>query len=235
MVIGHTPQRFREDMNLDLINPLGNTVKVYCVDGGIAYGGGMQKFDGGSCVEYEQRDAKSGNISVGNLIANTDKFGSVARQKCDLILNKAAPYISSAKTKFGELKAKAANCIGIKPSNGDTVYDADFVDEKPIANGSVARNIEFNMRNIGRAAKQGWNLVVEKATPYISRAKNKFDETFKFNSYDTNGVYDADFVDENGNVGHQTEQQKGRAYKLQADFGRRNVWISLGYGRTAAQ
>ena len=45
MIIGHTPVQFRKDKNLDLINKEGQTVKVYCVDGGITYGGILHKFD----------------------------------------------------------------------------------------------------------------------------------------------------------------------------------------------
>ena len=45
MVIGHTPLGHRGN-NLDLVNGKGETVKVVCVDGGIAYDGTMLKFDG---------------------------------------------------------------------------------------------------------------------------------------------------------------------------------------------
>lgn len=47
MVIGHTPQCYRDGLNLDLVNEYGETVKVHCVDGGIAYEGIMQKYTGG--------------------------------------------------------------------------------------------------------------------------------------------------------------------------------------------
>lgn len=46
MVIGHTPEKYRRGMNLDLVNAKGQTIKVVCVDGGIAYNGTMLKFDG---------------------------------------------------------------------------------------------------------------------------------------------------------------------------------------------
>ncbi len=45
-VIGHTPESYRNDMCLDLENSDNETVKVHCVDGGIAYGGTMLKYDG---------------------------------------------------------------------------------------------------------------------------------------------------------------------------------------------
>lgn len=48
MVIGHTPLKYREDDNLDLVNENGDVVKVFCVDGGIAYDGRMLKYDGGN-------------------------------------------------------------------------------------------------------------------------------------------------------------------------------------------
>ena len=50
MVIGHTPQRSREGLDLDLVNAYGEKVEVHCVDGGIAYGGTMQKYYGGETV-----------------------------------------------------------------------------------------------------------------------------------------------------------------------------------------
>ena len=45
MIIGHTPKHLRKGKNLDLINSYGETIKVYCVDGGISYDGVMHKFD----------------------------------------------------------------------------------------------------------------------------------------------------------------------------------------------
>ena len=44
MIIGHTPLRYRAGLNLDLVNEKGDTIPVYCVDGGVAYDGRMQKF-----------------------------------------------------------------------------------------------------------------------------------------------------------------------------------------------
>lgn len=46
-VIGHTPYETRWNISLDLKNAEGDTVKVVCVDGGIAYGDKMLKYDGG--------------------------------------------------------------------------------------------------------------------------------------------------------------------------------------------
>ena len=46
-VIGHTPEFYRGKENLDLQNNYGETIKVMCVDGGIAYNGDMLKYDGG--------------------------------------------------------------------------------------------------------------------------------------------------------------------------------------------
>ena len=46
-VIGHTPEFYRGKENLDLQNNYGETIKVICVDGGIAYNGDMLKYDGG--------------------------------------------------------------------------------------------------------------------------------------------------------------------------------------------
>lgn len=46
-VIGHTPARYRQGQNLDLVNRFGEKTKVVCVDGGIAYDGKMSKYDGG--------------------------------------------------------------------------------------------------------------------------------------------------------------------------------------------
>lgn len=46
MVIGHTIEKQSRGKNIDLIDPTGKPIKVYCVDGGIAYDGGMLKYDG---------------------------------------------------------------------------------------------------------------------------------------------------------------------------------------------
>lgn len=46
MVVGHTPPHHREE-DIDLIASDGKSIKVYCVDGGIAYSGTMLKYDGG--------------------------------------------------------------------------------------------------------------------------------------------------------------------------------------------
>ena len=51
MVIGHTPYEKVRNLNLDLYDSNGDTIKVHCVDGGIAYDGKMFKYDGGSEVE----------------------------------------------------------------------------------------------------------------------------------------------------------------------------------------
>ena len=48
MVIGHTPYHSRGDRDLSLMNETGDFPNVVCVDGGIAYGGDMLKFDGGN-------------------------------------------------------------------------------------------------------------------------------------------------------------------------------------------
>lgn len=47
VVIGHTPEMYRYNENLDLKNADGETVQIHCVDGGIAYDGKMLKYDGG--------------------------------------------------------------------------------------------------------------------------------------------------------------------------------------------
>lgn len=46
MVIGHTREADIRGKNIDLIDSQGRTIKVHCVDGGIAYNGGMLKYDG---------------------------------------------------------------------------------------------------------------------------------------------------------------------------------------------
>lgn len=50
MVIGHTPPSIRAK-NLDLTNARGENIKVYCVDGGVAFNGVLHKYDGGSDVQ----------------------------------------------------------------------------------------------------------------------------------------------------------------------------------------
>lgn len=46
-IVGHTPLSYRGNNSLDLERKDGSMLKVYCVDGGIAYDGRMLKFDGG--------------------------------------------------------------------------------------------------------------------------------------------------------------------------------------------
>jgi len=46
MVIGHTTESHRKGQDINLIDAQGRTIKVHCVDGGIAYNGGMLKYDG---------------------------------------------------------------------------------------------------------------------------------------------------------------------------------------------
>lgn len=47
MIVGHTHQDRTGERDMDLIDDNGDVVEVYCVDGGIAYGGKMFKYDGG--------------------------------------------------------------------------------------------------------------------------------------------------------------------------------------------
>ena len=47
IIIGHTPLRFREGVDLDLVNQYNEKVPVICVDGGIAYDNKMVKFVAG--------------------------------------------------------------------------------------------------------------------------------------------------------------------------------------------
>ena len=55
MIVGHTPESSRKGINLDLTNAYNETVKVFCVDGGIAGGNAMLKFDGGNEVHRTVR------------------------------------------------------------------------------------------------------------------------------------------------------------------------------------
>ena len=50
MVIGHTPESKRRNQNINLNDVNDNTIKVHCVDGGIAYNGFMLEYDGGTEV-----------------------------------------------------------------------------------------------------------------------------------------------------------------------------------------
>lgn len=52
MVIGHTPERSRVTSDLSLTNRYGGKIPVFCVDGGIANGGKMIKYDGGCKYHY---------------------------------------------------------------------------------------------------------------------------------------------------------------------------------------
>jgi len=52
MIIGHTPEKKRAGKNLNLTDGRGRTIKVHCVDGGIAYRGKMLKYDGGESAIY---------------------------------------------------------------------------------------------------------------------------------------------------------------------------------------
>lgn len=54
MIIGHTREKQIRGKDIDVCDPSGRRVKVHCVDGGIAYDGGMLKYDGGSGVIWTQ-------------------------------------------------------------------------------------------------------------------------------------------------------------------------------------
>lgn len=79
-VIGHTPEFYRSGDNLDLKNGNGETIRVICVDGGIAYNGDMLKFDGGNtevrtAFEYHQDTSPRtiGDVNLMNIINATSK------------------------------------------------------------------------------------------------------------------------------------------------------------------
>lgn len=50
MIVGHTPESSRKGVNLDLTNAYNEKIKVFCVDGGIASGNPLLKYDGGEDV-----------------------------------------------------------------------------------------------------------------------------------------------------------------------------------------
>lgn len=52
MVIGHTPERSRATSDLSLTNRYGEKTPVFCVDGGIASGDKMLKYDGKDHCDY---------------------------------------------------------------------------------------------------------------------------------------------------------------------------------------
>lgn len=54
MIIGHTREKQIRGKNIDVYDQFGQSVKVHCVDGGIAYDGGMLKYDGGTDVMWTQ-------------------------------------------------------------------------------------------------------------------------------------------------------------------------------------
>lgn len=79
-VIGHTPEFYRSGENLDLENGNGETIKVICVDGGIAYNGDMLKYDGSNkgartVVGYHQDTSPQmiGDVSLMNIINATSQ------------------------------------------------------------------------------------------------------------------------------------------------------------------
>ena len=47
VIIGHTPAKLREGVNLDLRNQYGQTIKVICVDNGLTFGNPMLKYVAG--------------------------------------------------------------------------------------------------------------------------------------------------------------------------------------------
>ena len=79
-VIGHTPEIYRSGANLDLKNNNGETIKVICVDGGIAYNGDMLKYDGGdkqirTVFGYHQDTSPQmiGDVNLNNIINATSQ------------------------------------------------------------------------------------------------------------------------------------------------------------------
>lgn len=74
MIIGHTREKQIRGKNIDVCDPSGLPVKVHCVDGGIAYNGGMLKYDGGSSVIWTEMLShnNTSNKRDNNGISNTD-------------------------------------------------------------------------------------------------------------------------------------------------------------------
>ncbi len=77
MIIGHTIEKKIRGKNIDVCDPSGRTVKVHCVDGGIAYNGGMLKYDGGSNVVWTEmlshnNTAQSNDINNEVVIGNSE-------------------------------------------------------------------------------------------------------------------------------------------------------------------
>ena len=76
-VIGHTPKHTRKGLNLDLENAAGGITKVFCVDGGVAFGYDMLKYDGKDEVletpYWKHTDTSPNETSKSNQI--NDKIG----------------------------------------------------------------------------------------------------------------------------------------------------------------
>lgn len=66
MIIGHTIEKRIRGKNIDLCDGSGRTIKVHCVDGGIAYDGGMLKYDGGSSVIWTEMLQHNNTVISGN-------------------------------------------------------------------------------------------------------------------------------------------------------------------------
>lgn len=104
IIIGHTPLRFREGVDLDLVNQYNEKVPVICVDGGIAYDNKMVKFVAGH------------SRSIGSVI---ESYNYVPPKKADSIPERTTPKDQ----KLGVIKKMVGN---VRRAVGELGRDREY-------------------------------------------------------------------------------------------------------------
>ena len=108
MVIGHTPLFYRGDTSLDLENAYGDTIEVYCVDGGVIYGDPMLSFS----VDNNQ---------YGILEENNEKKNDYVDFEADMV-KLLKNYILRLISGCGSIDKAVSTCISSFFQSGDTPY-----------------------------------------------------------------------------------------------------------------
>ena len=139
MIIGHTREIQTRGKNLNVVGSDGREVKVHCVDGGVAYEGGMLKYDGGSDVmwtvpAYHRNTSKSrgsiGTILDPEIIYQDHILGQVLRNgKLGIhnsVFGKGPDEISSYEVDY-IAKNKFANYVWGDPEYMRSLYVKTFL------------------------------------------------------------------------------------------------------------
>ena len=120
MIVGHTPLCYREGDNLNLENMYGETVRVECVDGGIAYDGRMLKYSAGRAGCGINNTFKHNHVDRATVAPKEKKVQTENKEQIENKVNRIILlYIREAST----LEEAINKLIGIVYSKGDGQFN----------------------------------------------------------------------------------------------------------------